>query len=832
VKKKIIIALLLIFNVVVIGFFVSGYYIFNSTSELKNIIRLHEVEEMRRGLLVDIKTIQSDLYTVRTPFERDIGLIANTGLKIEESARRCFSCHHSEAIFRRFEYVQTLIQRYQEMLSNYITISANNERIEEVKRDAILTGDELFSILQGMSHVASENLKHTTTITLMKIVKAKNVLFVTILCTTALVIIIGVRLTRSITRPINILLDGTRRISSGEVGYQISYQDDTEFGEIVNHYNRMSMTLFQDYSRLQKEIKRSMDAEEALRKSEERYAYAVAAANDGLWDWNIKKNEIYLSQRWKFIIGYRDEEIEDDPEEWFKRVHPADIQRVEMAIKGLVVGLTNQFSDEHRILHKDGTYRWVLCRAIAVKDDGGNVYRIVGSTTDITERKVAEEQLFHNAFHDSLTGLPNRALFMDRLIHVSKRALRQKNYLYAVIFIDIDRFKFVNDSLGHGIGDTLLVLIAQRLEECLRSGETVARMGGDEFAVLLEDIRNIHDVENIIHRIQDILSSPFNIEDREIFATASMGVAMNSLVDNNDPELLLRNADIAMYNAKFKGGNGYEIFNHKMYEDIVERLQLESELRVAIERSEFAIHYQPIISLKSGRIIGFEALTRWFHPKKGLIPPSVFIPVAEETGMISNITKWVLYTACRQIRVWQQLYPSSPPLKVSVNISSKIFTYDLVKEIDQIISDIGIEPDSLILEITENMIIENPKSSSDLIMGLKALNVQLHIDDFGTGYSALSYLYQFPFDGLKIDRSFMGKEKITKENLEILKAIFALAENLRLDVVAEGVETPQQFEDLKSLNCTNVQGFLFSRPLEEKDVEALLRDSIQRGFSF
>ncbi|GAB4542568.1 MAG: hypothetical protein Fur0020_12010 [Thermodesulfovibrionia bacterium] len=323
------------------------------------------------------------------------------------------------------------------------------------------------------------------------------------------------------------------------------------------------------------------------------------------------------------------------------------------------------------------------------------------------------------------------------------------------------------------------------------------------------------------------MSSPFNIAGHEIFTSGSIGVALSSFGDDRDPELLLRNADIAMYNAKFKGGNMHEIFNKEMYENVVERLELETELRRAIENSEFVLHYQPIISLKRGKILGFEALIRWLHPKKGLIPPSVFIPIAEETGMITNITGWVLNTACEQIKSWQQLFPSSPPLKISINISSKLFTNNIVRQIEDIISNIAIEPDSLILEITENMIIENPKVSASLLNKLKELNVQLHIDDFGIGYSALSYLYQFPFDGLKIDRSFMGSERITKENLEILRAIFALAENLKLDVVAEGVETVEQFEDLKRLNCAHIQGFLFSKPLEGREVEDFLRNSFQ-----
>jgi diguanylate cyclase (GGDEF)-like protein/PAS domain S-box-containing protein len=823
-KKRIIISFLFIFSVLAIGFFIAVFYIMNSTSSLGNVIKLHEVEQLRRSFLIELQKIQSDLHTIRTPYERNIDHIVNTGMNLQRIVSQCSSCHHSPVLAKEIKAVQRYVEELETALSYYITASANSDRINTLQKDALLIGDELNSKVQGMSHIATVHLSQLTTSSLTKVKNARNILLITIISTFIIAFVIAVRLTRFVTRPIKTLVEGTRRITSGEYGYEVPYKDETEFGELASHFNVMSTTLRNVYDRIQMEMKRSMEMGEALRKSEERYELAAAAANDGLWDWNITNNEIYYSPRWKSLIGYREQEISDKPEEWFSRIHPDDLKKTEIEIKGLLKGITTQYRNEHRILHKDGSYRWVLCRALSVKDESDNVCRIVGSLTDITERKLAEEQLIHDALHDALTGLPNRVLFLDRLRHAARRAMRQKDYQYSVLFIDMDRFKFINDSLGHAIGDQLLIEVGKRLEECLRPGETIARLGGDEFVVLLEEIKGIDDVSNIIERIQNKLSLPFNLSGNEVFTSASIGVAVSTMTDKESPEHLLQDADLAMYHAKLKGGNCYEVFDKRMHEGVVERLQMENELRRSVEKKDFTLHYQPIVSLEEERIIGFEALVRWKHPDKGLILPMAFIPIAEETGLITELTQWVLYNACRQIRLWQKQYPLSPPLSVSVNISSKLFTSQLINLIKEVIEKTGIAPDTLILEITENMIIENPKSATDLLAKLKDLNVQLHIDDFGTGYSSLSYLYQFPFDGLKIDRSFIGDGKISKENLEIVRAILALAQNLRLKVIAEGVETSDQFKELKMMDCVNMQGFLLSKPMDSGEIEKILKD--------
>jgi diguanylate cyclase (GGDEF)-like protein/PAS domain S-box-containing protein len=576
------------------------------------------------------------------------------------------------------------------------------------------------------------------------------------------------------------------------------------------------------YEQTKQEISERSLAEASLRESEERYSLAARGANDGLWDWDLDNDQIYYSPRWKAILGYAEEEIKGNLQEWFARIHLEDLVEVQLALSAHLEGVSDHFEHEYRIKHKDGTYLWVLTRGLAVRDAAGKAYRVAGSQTDITLRKQAEEKLSHDALHDTLTGLPNRALFLDRLERVLEHAKRNKKYIFAVLFLDIDRFKNVNDRFGHLIGDKLLIAIGERLRSSTRFSDTVARLGGDEFVILVEDLENMEDATQIASRIQEIISQPFKIDSNEVYTSCSVGVILNDESYRSASEFL-RDADIAMYRAKSEGRARYIIFDTNMRTELMNRIWMENDLRRAIREQEFRLHYQPILSLNTGRLVGFEALIRWQHPTQGLVPPMQFIPLAEETRLIIPIGRWVLKEACKQLLEWEERYKDEVPLSMSVNISSvQLNCQDFVEQVEQIISEVGLNPVRLVLEITESMIVEDNQIAAGVISKLKALGVRVHLDDFGTGYSALSYLQRYPIDILKIDRGFIGKINGNGENIEIIKAILNLAGDLNMAVIAEGIETEGQYELLKELNCQYGQGFFIAKPMDHKAIETLL----------
>ncbi len=562
-------------------------------------------------------------------------------------------------------------------------------------------------------------------------------------------------------------------------------------------------------------------AHEALKESEERYALAARGANDGLWDWNLLTNVMYFSPRWKSMLGYHEGEIGDKLEEWLDRIHDSDRERVKDELAAHRKGLTPHFESEQRVLNKDGTFRWMLSRGLAVRDASGKATRMAGSQTDITEGKVT----------DPLTGLPNRLLFIDRLGRLIKHAKRRKDHLFAVLFLDLDGFKMINDSLGHLVGDQLLLAVSNRLEKCLRLTDTVARLGetftmarlgGDEFTVLLDDLKDLGDARLAADRLMKVLAPPFILGGKEVFTSVSIGIALSSSAYEN-PDDMLRDADTAMYRAKSLGKARYEVFDADMRASLVARLQLETDLRHALERGEFRNFYQPIVALDSGRIVGFEALLRWQHPTRGLVGPDQFIMVAEETGLIRELGWWNLREACRQLSEWKSQSDNYLNFTMNVNLSAKQFLQpNLVEEIRDLVEELDFSPETLKLEITESTVMIDPAATAKMLQQIKALGILLAIDDFGTGYSSLSYLHRFPLDTLKIDRSFISGVSDTGEGMEIAQTIMPMAKNLRLDVIAEGVETIEQVALLKKLQCKYAQGYFFSKPLAAAEVVELL----------
>lgn len=576
------------------------------------------------------------------------------------------------------------------------------------------------------------------------------------------------------------------------------------------------------YEQATLELQERGRAEEALRESQERYELSIRGAKDGLWDWNLRTQEMFFSPRWKEMLGYEELEIQPKPEDWFNRIHPDDREAVRENVAAHLRGATPHFENEYRMLHKDGSYRWMLSRGLAVRDESGLAHRMAGSQTDISDRKKAEQKLIYDALHDSVTGLFNRSALVERLWLAINRGKRRSDYLFALLYMDLDRFKDVNDSLGHMLGDKLLIAIAKMLQGVLRPTDTVARLGGDEFVVLLDDIGDIRDATRVADRIQQELTTAPLLRDHEVFVSASIGIVL-STSGYNEPVDVLRDADIAMYRAKAHGRSRYEIFDPLMRERIMERLALENELRQAIEHQEFLVYYQPILTISDHRLLGFEALLRWQSPTRGLLTPIHFLEVAENTGLISAIDRWVLKESLLQLRYWDSIFPKIVPLTMSVNISGKhVAQIGLVDEIASTLEETGMDASRLNLEITENTVMENISRTNEVLTNIQALGVQLQVDDFGIGYSSLGYLSSFSLNALKIDRSFINSLDLESNNLKIIQAILMMSRGLGMKVIAEGVETQNQFTQLRELGCEFAQGYLIAMPLPKLDATQLL----------
>ncbi len=560
----------------------------------------------------------------------------------------------------------------------------------------------------------------------------------------------------------------------------------------------------------------------SLRESESRYRVLAENINDLVCLHDPDGRYIYVSPSCKALLGYRyDEMLGQNPYIYF---HPDDRDRIQQeshaaAIAGKATPIT------YRMRQKSGDYIWFETLTNPIMDATGQVIQLQTTSRDVTERIQAQNQLEHESLHDTLTGLPNRNLLMERLELSIHRANRLDDYHFAVLFLDLDRFKVINDSLGHLAGDQLLIAIAHKLQSTLREIDLVARLGGDEFVILLDEIKDIQEAIHAAERIFAALQTPLVIEGREVYMTSSIGIVLGtkSYIQSSD---LLRDADTAMYRAKNKGKARYEIFDTEMYRQAMRRMHLENDLRQAIDCQEFVLHYQPIVSLESGYFIGFEALMRWQHPSQGLKYPADFIPVAEEIGLITSLSSWALRTACQQLATWQIAFPDFPHLKISVNLSVQdLRRSDLLAEIDLVLAQTKLDARCLNLEITESMLIEDVESTIKLFSQLKERGIQISLDDFGTGYSSLNYLHRLPMDNLKVDRSFVNQMQEGKKNYQIVETIATLSKQLELDAIAEGIETLSQLQRLRELGYQFGQGYLFSKPLSQQAVEDLLADT-------
>jgi diguanylate cyclase (GGDEF)-like protein/PAS domain S-box-containing protein len=585
----------------------------------------------------------------------------------------------------------------------------------------------------------------------------------------------------------------------------------------MENHGRLVLAIIRD-------VTERKEVEKVIKESEERFRSLVQNTSDIITILDADGTIDYISPAVERVTGYKPEEqIGTDA---FRPVHPDDREQALSIFAEVLKSPGLHPPLEFRMPHKDGSWRYLEHVVNNLLEDPA-VRGVVVTSWDVTERKALEEQLRHQAFHDPLSGLPNRALFMDRLEHAFVRANRRGDKI-AVLFTDLDNFKVINDSLGHEVGDQLLVAVAERIKHCLRPEDTAARLGGDEFTILIEAVDSMTDAVRVAERIAEILQPPFALDQHEVFSTTSIGIALSSPLQKQ-PADLLRHADLAMYRAKHKGKARYEVFEPGMGTDALERLRLENELRRALERGEFKVYYQPVVALEGGRIVGAEALVRWEHPIRGLLLPEEFLSVAEETGLIARIGEKVLREACHQVRAWQVRYPSEPPLMVSVNLSPKqLFRPELIAEV---LAETEIYPGSLHLEITESTMMSNGvHSANHALRSLKDLSVELAVDDFGMGYSSLSYLKHFPVDFLKIDRSFiagLGQDADSaSKDAEIVSAMIDLTHALGLKAVAEGVETSEQLTRLRVMKCDRAQGNYFWEPLPSGALAVILEEDL------
>jgi diguanylate cyclase (GGDEF)-like protein/PAS domain S-box-containing protein len=561
-------------------------------------------------------------------------------------------------------------------------------------------------------------------------------------------------------------------------------------------------------------------AEQQLKRTEERLALVADGASDGLWELDLRSQSLFVSGPWCAMVGLGGQAATTTSAAWFDRVHPEDLPGLQERLEAHVSGQSPHFVHQHRIRREDGTFRQVMCRGIAARSGTGRATRVGGSMTDQTDRQGAQDRIRDSMFRDPLTGLLNRTVFVEGLGRRLQDFKNRRGDSFAALYLDLDRFKVVNDSLGHLVGDELLTAVSRRLETCLRDGDELARLGGDEFAVLLNGLGDGGQANAIAYRIQESLSAPFSIAGREVFTSASIGIAF-SRPEYDNPEEMMRDADTAMYHAKAHGKARHELFDADMHARALDRLGFENDLRHAVKANAFAMHYQPIVSLASGRCIGFEALIRWKRDGRP-VSPAIFVPVAEELGIIEPLGTWVLQEACRTFADWQARFPENKLECITVNVSTRqLMQQNFLHIVEEAVREAGLRPCDLRLEITETTLMDNPMVAAGALRELRNFGVKIYLDDFGTGYSSLSHLHKLPVDALKIDRSFV-KSLLLPDRPAIVESILALARTLDTDVVAEGVESQVQARELERLGCRHAQGYHFSRPLSPEAVEQML----------
>ena len=574
----------------------------------------------------------------------------------------------------------------------------------------------------------------------------------------------------------------------------------------------------QGYEATVEDITDRKRAEDALRASEERFRSLVQNASDLISILDAEAKVLYHSPASLHVLGFLPNERLGTA--GFELIHPQDRHRIEALFESLTSKARASQTAEYRIRHADGTWR-VFESKITNLLENPAVAGVVVNSRDVTDRKRAEEQLLHDALHDSLTELPNRTLFMDRLDHSLDQRNRIHAYRCAVLFLDLDRFKMVNDSFGHSVGDSLLVQASNRLKGCLRPNDTLARLGGDEFAILLDNVKDASNAVRVAQRIQQELEVPFQLEGREVYSTASIGIALSDA--RSQPADVLRDADTAMYRAKSEGRASYAIFDAEMHARVSSQLQLETDLRRALSQWQFEVYYQPIVTLPAGKLAGFEALLRWHHPERGLVLPAEFMPLAEETGLINPIGRGVLAEACQQMKAWNDRRAPLDPIFISVNLSQRQFSQpDLLLQLSQVLDATGLTGDRLTLEVTEGAVMNESETVLETLARIKRLGIRVTLDDFGTGYSSLSVLHRLPFDRIKIDRWFVRNVGIDQGSDELVEGVLALCRGRRLETIAEGVETVEQRRKLSELGCGYAQGFLFSEPVGRLQAEDLL----------